>query len=250
MDVSETEAIILSCKDYGESDRIIAFYSETAGSLKGIAKGARRSKKRFVHAFEPSSLVKLTYRSRKGLVWMEACKLLEPHLSLRSDLRRWGYGALISEIMLEMVPEGEPQPELFSLLKETLDQLVKTRDPLNVVLLFLLRFLHIMGYLPALEKCEVCHRPLESAKHWWWRTSQGALACREHRRTDTDVFRLDLGTLVLIHQSRRFSLTKIWRLHFLQQRKVPLLHALLGMIREHIKKDLKSLRLLEQLGST
>jgi len=249
MDVSETEAIILTCRDYGESDRLIAFYGETAGRLKGIAKGARRSKKRFVHSFEPCSLVNMTYRVRKGLVWIEACKLLEPFLSLRTDLKRWGYAGLLSEVVLEMAPEGEPQPELFSLFKLTLDRLVKTRDPLNVVLLFLLRFLHIMGYLPALEGCKVCGRPLRSATHWWWAISQGDLACPDHHRAGVDLFRLDLGTLVLIQQSRRSSLAGIWRFHFMQQRKIPLLNGLIGCIREHIRKDLKSLRLLEQLGS-
>jgi DNA repair protein RecO (recombination protein O) len=249
MDVSETEAIILNCRDYGESDRIIAFYGETSGMLRGIAKGARRSKKRFVHTFEPCSVVRLTYRARKGLVWIEACNLIEPHLNLRADLTRWGQAALISEIMLEMVPEGEPQPELFALLKQTLDQLVKTRDAVNVVLLFLLRFLHVMGYLPALERCEVCHRPLKMANYWWWRINQGSLVCTEHRQAEGDRLQLDLGTLVLIQQSRRFSLTHMWRLHFSQYRKVPLVNALLGWIRELLRKDLKSLRLLDQLAS-
>jgi len=249
MNVFETEAIILNCKDHGESDRLIAFYGEIAGRLKGIAKGARRSKKRFVHTFEPCSLVRLTYRARKGLVWIEACSLLEPHLGLRADLKRWGYAALVSEIVLEMVPEGESQPELFALLKDTLDQLVITMDPLNVVLLFLLRFLHVMGYLPSLERCEVCHRPLKSSNYWWWHVSQGVLACSEHHPTDVDRLRLDLGTLVLIHQTRSFSLTKIWRLRISQHRKVPLLNALLDWVREHIKKDLRSLRLLDQLQS-
>jgi DNA repair protein RecO (recombination protein O) len=247
MDVSETEAIVLSCKDYAESDRIIAFYSEVAGKLMGIAKGARRSKKRFVHTFEPCSLVKLTYRARKGLVWVDACTLLEPYLCLRADLQRWGYAALVSEIVMGMAPEGQPEPELHALLKQTLDHLVTTRDPVNVVLLFLLRFLHIMGYLPSLERCEVCHRPLKSATHWWWRMSQGALACSEHPRMDGDRVRLDLGTLVLVNQSRSFPLAKIWRLHFLQQRKEPLLNALLDWVRDHTRKDIKSLRLLEQL---
>jgi len=249
MDVTETKAIILNCRDYGESDRIIAFYGESAGMLSGIAKGARRSKKRFVHAFEPCSVVRLTYRARRGLVWIDACSLLEPHLDLRKDLKRWGQAALISEIILEMVPEGEPEPELFSLLKQTLDQLVTTRDPVNVVLLFLLRFLHVMGYLPSLEQCEVCHRPLKTAHYWWWRINQGTLVCTEHRQADGDRLQLDLGTLVLIHQSRRFSLANIWRLHFSQYRKVPLFNALLGWVRDHIKKDLKSMRLLDQLGS-
>jgi DNA repair protein RecO (recombination protein O) len=251
MNVFETEAIILSCKDHGESDRLIAFYGEIAGRLKGIAKGARRSKKRFVHTFEPCSLVRLTYRVRKGLVWIEACSLLEPHLGLRAELKRWGYAALVSEIVLEMVPEGESQPELFSLLKGTLDQMAVTTDLLNVVLLFLLRFLHLMGYLPLLERCIVCHRPLRSSTYWWWQVHQGILVCSEHHPNPTDEnrLRLDLGTLVLIHQSRSFPLTRIWRLRVSQHRKVPLLNALLGSVREHIGKDLRSLRLLDQLQS-
>ena len=249
MDVAETEAIVLSCRDYRESDRLIAFYSESAGNLRGIAKGARRSKKRFVHVFEPCSVVRLTYRVRKGLVWIEAGSLVEPHLSLRTDLMRWGYAALISEIVLEMAPEGEPQAELFMLLRSSLDHLVTSRDPVNVVLLFLLRFLHIMGYLPSLERCEVCRRPVSSATQWWWQMDRGVLACPDHRLHDGDGVPLDLGTLALIQQSRRFSITKIWRLRFLQHRKAPLLHALLGWVRDHLHKDLKSLRLLEQLGT-
>lgn len=250
MIVSETEAIVLNCRDYGESDRILAFYTEGGGSLRGIAKGARRSRKRFAHTFEPGSLVSLTYRVRRGLVWIEAGKLLEPHLGLRTDLLRWGYAALVSELVLELVPEGEPQPDLFLLLRLTLDHLVTSRDPLNVVLLFLLRFLHIMGYLPSLEKCGVCHRPLNSGTHWWWRMNQGDLTCSQHRQLDRNGFQLDLGMLALIHQARRYAVAKIWRLHFLQHRKAPLLDALLGWIREHLGKDLKSLRLLEQLGTS
>jgi DNA repair protein RecO (recombination protein O) len=249
MNVFETEAIILNSKDHGESDRLIIFYGEIAGRFRGIAKGARRSRKRFVHSFEPCSLVRLTYRVRKGLVWIEACSLLEPHLGLRAELKKWGYAALVSEIVLEMVPEGESQPELFSLLKGTLEQMAVTMDPLNVVLLFLLRFLHVMGYLPSLESCVVCNRPLRSSNYWWWQVHQGILVCPEHHPADGNRLRLDLGTLVLIHQSRSFPLTRIWRLRVSQHRKVPLLNGLLDSIREHIKKDLRSLRLLDQLQS-
>lgn len=249
MDVAETEAIVLSCRDYGESDRIIAFYAESAGNLRGIAKGARRSRRRFVHTFEPGSVVRLSYRLRKGLVWIEAGSLLEPHLSLRADLVRWGYAALVCEIVLEMVPEGEPQTELFLLLRTSLDHLVTTKDPVNVVLLFLLRFLHLMGYLPSLKECGVCRRPLSPATQWWWQMQQGLLTCADHRLRNGEGILLDLGTLALIHQCRRFSISKIWRLRFSQHRKAPLMRALLGWVREHLRKDLKSLRLLEQLGT-
>ena len=78
MRILDTEAIILSASDYGESDRLITFLTRSSGKLKGIAKGARRSQKRFVHSFEPFSVVALQYRERSAasLMWVEACKLL------------------------------------------------------------------------------------------------------------------------------------------------------------------------------
>lgn len=48
-----TEAIVLRLLDYGESDRIVTFYTAGFGKLRGIARGARRSRKRFANALEP-----------------------------------------------------------------------------------------------------------------------------------------------------------------------------------------------------
>lgn len=242
-----TEAIILNTEDYGESDRLISFYAGTGGKLKGIAKGARKSRKRFVHAFEPCSLVEVTCREGKSLAWIDACKLLEPHLELRTDVVRWGFAALLTEIILEMVPEGETQPEVFSLLKGALEHLAEDRDPLNVVLLFVFRFLDLMGYLPALDGCSICRTPLTNSTTWFWRAGRGQLVCPAHRPAIEDYIKLDLGTLVLIHRARTFMLEKIWRLRFGREKKSALLDCLLNWIRGQIQKNLKSLRLIEQV---
>jgi DNA repair protein RecO (recombination protein O) len=248
MQVVESEAVVLQVRDYGESDRLVSFYTASGGKQRGIARGARNSRKRFVHAFEPCSVVALVYRERKSLLWIESCQLLEPHLSLRAELNRWGYAALVSEIILEMAPDGESQPDLFLLFKETLERLTYGKDPLNVLLLFVLRFLHVMGYLPAMEQCCVCQRTVGSGRYWWWGMREGLLTCPKHLPANPDGLKLDLGMLVLIQQSRRLPLAGLWRLHFLQHQKSPLLHGLLDWVRSQIRKDLKSLRLLEQLS--
>lgn len=249
MRIFTTEAIILNTEDYGESDRLISFYAGTGGRLRGIAKGARKSSKRFVHAFESCSFVELTYRERKSLVWIEACKLVEPNLALRTEVERWGYAALLSEIILEMAPEGENQPEIFWLLRGAIEQLACDRDSPNVVLLFMVRFLDLMGYLPALDGCVVCRRAIESSTTWFWRPGTGMLACPEHRPSQEGCMKLDLGTLVLIHHVRTVALDKIWRLRFGREKKTALLNCLLNWIRSHIQKNLKSLRVLEQVRS-
>lgn len=249
MHVQETEAIILRTSDYGESDRLVTFYTRSGGKLRGIAKGARRSRKRFVHAFETCSLVELGYKERKSLIWIESCKLLEPYLALRTDIERWGYAALVSEIMTELVPEGEPQEELFELFKEVLGQLSENKDPLNTVILFFIKFLDMMGYLPALEGCSLCRRPLQQATCWWWQIHEGTLVCPDHLPVPVSYLMLDLGTLTLIRQARQLSLDKMWRLHVRQEKKTPLLQTLLEWVHVQMKKDLKSLKLLEQVRS-
>lgn len=242
----ETEAVILQVRDYAESDRLIWFYSHTGGKRQGLAKGAKRSRRRFVHTFEPFSIVVLAYRERRSLLWVEACRLVDPIEKLRTDVHRWGYAALISEIMIEMVPEGEPQPELFVLLKQALEQLSVVRDPVNAMLLFFVRFLHLMGYLPDLDRCGLCRRPLMSDRRWWWRIHEGTLSCSRHLGHE-DALLLDLGTLVLFQKCRSVSLPEMWRLHFLQRMKLPLLNGLLDWVRWQIGKGLKSARMLRQL---
>ena len=56
----DTEAIVLDCRDHGESDKIVTFFCLDAGRLAGIAKGANRSKRRFVNKLELFSSLQLT----------------------------------------------------------------------------------------------------------------------------------------------------------------------------------------------
>ncbi len=239
----------MNTRDYGESDRLITFYARNGGKVSGIAKGARRSKKRFANVFEPCSVVEVAYKERRSLVWIDACKLREPFLDLRTEIARWGYAALVSEVILEMIPEGESQEEIYFLLEETLKRLSQARDSLNVVLLFLIRFFGIGGCLPELDECHVCKRAFKERRYWWWRVNEGELLCPEHgsmRETDLE---LDVGTLILIGRIRELPLDKIWRLRIRQDLKHPILNTLTGWARFQIGKDLKTLKLLRQVRS-
>ena len=249
MNTVETEAIILSTRDHGESDRLISFISKSGGRLRGFAKGARRSRRRFVHSFEPFSVVELKYQERKGGLWIESSKLLEPFLGLRCDLERWSYAALATELVLELVPEGEPNGEVFPLLKETYLRLSEDRDSLNVLLLFLFRFLDVMGYLPALDGCALCGKPAADGTRWTWAVGKGLFTCSDHRPQGQDHISLDLGTVMLIRKARQLPLERMWRLYFTRDKRSSLLDVLLDWVREHIRKDLSTLRMLRQLES-
>ncbi len=248
MKTFETDAIVLSARDHGESDRLVTFHSARFGTLRGIAKGARRSRKRFANVFEPCSLVSLECRERNSYIWIEGCKLVEPYLPMRTDIEKWSYAALFSEIILEMVPAGEPHPGPFLLHKETLDRLGSDKDPQNVLLVALLRFQLLMGYMPAMDGCAICQCRLKAAKQWFWQAAQGKLVCQDHFCSNNSGYiALDMGTLALIHYLRKIPLEKIWRLRMRHEMKTPLLRGLLDWFAYHTGKQIQSIKVLEQI---
>lgn len=247
MKIFETDAIVLSTRDHGESDRLVMFHSAKFGRLRGIAKGARKSKKRFSNVFEPCSLVSLECRERNSYIWIEACKLVEPYMPMRADIEKWGYAALFSEIILEMVPEGEPHPGPFLLHKETLERLERDKDPQNVLLLSMLRFQILMGHMPALDECGICRCSLKAATNWFWQPADGKLLCGNHFCPDSSYISVDTGTLALINFMREIPLDKIWRLRMRREMRAPLLTGLLDWFCHHARKEIKSIRVLEQI---
>ncbi|MEJ2233911.1 MAG: DNA repair protein RecO [Syntrophobacterales bacterium] len=250
MAIRRDEAIILRTRDYSESDRLITFFSRNQGQLTGIAKGARRSKKRFVHTLEPCSHVAVTYMDRRtsGLVRLDASELKNAFTALRSDIARLGYASLSCEIVLHMSPERQANATLFALLCQYLEQLELGAEPENISLLFQTRMLHLSGYGPNLQGCMLCDRRLRAGKNWFFSIFQGGLVCKDHKHGQQP-YPVSLGTVMLLRQAQQLPLAKLWRLRFQRQSRQECRFLLIDLVRHYLEKDLKSLKLLYQIGA-
>ncbi|UCG14694.1 MAG: DNA repair protein RecO [Deltaproteobacteria bacterium] len=250
MVIRKNEAIILRSRDYSESDRLITFFTKSNGRLTGIAKGARRSKKRFVHSLEQLSYVTIAYadRSTSGLVRIDASELRSAFTGLRGDLARLGYASLSCEMVLEISPERQSNSALFSLLLQYLHQLEQGADPENTSLLFQVRMLSLSGYAPNFQTCVFCGQEAYSGKNWYVSIAEGGLLCTAHPGIH-GTYPLSVGTVMLLRRAQQTSLTKLWRLRFDRKSREGCRVFLLDLIRHHLEKDLKSLKLLRQIGA-
>jgi DNA repair protein RecO (recombination protein O) len=248
MTTQETDAFILRAQDLGEADRLITFYAMEGGKLRGLAKGARRSRKRFVNVFEPCSLVRLEYREKKSMVWIEACKLVDPHLALRADVGKWACGALVCELVLQLLPEGESQNELFPLLRQSMWQVAGERFPVNAVLIFLCRLMVILGYMPAISHCRICGKMLRDDRCWGWDPTKGILLCSEHRSTSSSLISIDAGSLMVIEGVRNLPLESIWRLQFSSSRRLGLVRSLLNWVSHHSGRSFSAMKVIDQIS--
>ena len=64
MTSKKIKAVVLKVSDLGESDKIVTFYSREYGKVAGVAKGAKKSKKRFSNKLEIFSLLDILYAGR------------------------------------------------------------------------------------------------------------------------------------------------------------------------------------------
>lgn len=155
-----SEAIVLRHTDYGEADRIVTFYTRDVGVLRGFARHARSSRKRFGAALESFAQVRLMWVAGRGerLASLREAELLDLRPVLRRRLDALALGAYGCELVEELFGDGAPHPEVFDLLRAFLDVLSicsSERLP-DVRLLLEMRLLRAAGYVPHLLHCSEC----------------------------------------------------------------------------------------------
>ena len=65
MPVYTSEALILRTYKLGEADRIVVFLTRDRGKKRGVAKGARRVRSKFIGALEPMTRAGVAYYERE-----------------------------------------------------------------------------------------------------------------------------------------------------------------------------------------
>jgi DNA repair protein RecO (recombination protein O) len=136
------DALILRTYKLGEADRIVVFLTRDRGKKRGVAKGARRQRSRFVGALEPMTEVRVAYFEREGreLVGLNYAETVRSPLAYVGPPRRAGsasadppagdgtsagehieYVAYFAELIDECAQEADADDRLFRLGTSMLD---------------------------------------------------------------------------------------------------------------------------------
>ena len=90
MPLKESEAVVLRTYPMREADLLVTLFTRTEGKIKGVARSAKKSKKRFGGALEPLTVVRVYWeqRERHELNRIDSCEVLESPLSSTVDYSR------------------------------------------------------------------------------------------------------------------------------------------------------------------
>ncbi len=172
-------SIIMRVSDFGESDLLITFFTPDKGKIKGIAKGARRSRARFVNCLDIFSLVNLEYSQKKkdSLHFLHSGKLMDAFPGLRKDYSTLIKASYMIELTELLSPWHLPDEKMFNLLKVSLDTLSRGSSAHTVHVFFEMAAMAIGGYSINTDKCCICGRRYMGQGTAVFRPDTGGIAC-------------------------------------------------------------------------
>ena len=198
----------------GEADKLVTLLTARKGKVKAVAKGARRTRSRFGAALEPFTHCHVILFDKKPtvLMRMNQADTVRPFMRIREDLDRIGAAARMVQLASAILPEGEANPQIFSLLLAGLGEVEKSDHLEWLVRVFEIRCLKHAGYQARLDHCLICHHELDS-KPVYFSPKNGGTLCAACARTVTDPLEhLSAGTVGLLRLAARMNWAGLFRL--------------------------------------
>jgi DNA repair protein RecO (recombination protein O) len=179
MGLHKDEAIILSKRAYGESDKIMRLFTLSSGKISAIAKGAGKSQKRFMNTLEPFNHIRVEYfeKQARGMVRIDNADIIETGSGMETSLKKVSTAAFFVEFADRLTKERETNTALFYGLKDILARLKHNEFAYTDILHHEFKILEILGYMPNFNGCVYCGKVIPDEYKVHFSSERGGVLC-------------------------------------------------------------------------
>jgi DNA repair protein RecO (recombination protein O) len=246
MALMESEAVVLRTYPLREADLLVTLFTRAEGKVRGVARSAKKSKRRFGGALEPLTHVRAFYdvRERAELVRLDACEVLESPLATEVSYVRAVALAHVAELLDELLPDREANDAIFRLTLSILHAL-RGSDVWMPVTYFDLWLTRLVGFLPELEECIVCGRTLNGSRAYFHALADG-LTCPDDKRLASS--EISAESRLLAARMFRAPVESFTETVWPKTQGADLRKFLIQILQRHIEKKLVTAGMLEKGG--
>jgi DNA repair protein RecO (recombination protein O) len=246
MALKESEAIVLRTYPLREADLLVTLFTRAEGKVKGVARSAMKSKRRFGGALEPLTYVRAFYedRERQELARLESCEVLESPLATVVSYPRAVALGHVAELMDQLLPDREANDTVFRLVLSVLAALRGT-DVWMPVTYFQLWMTRLIGYLPDLSECIVCGRTLNGDRAFFHVLADGIMCADDKRLASSEI---SAESRQLAARMFRAPVESFAGTPWPKTQAADLRKFLIQILQRHIEKKLVTAGMLEKIG--
>jgi DNA repair protein RecO (recombination protein O) len=244
MALKESEAIVLRTYPLREADLLVTLFTRVEGKVRGVARSAKKSKRRFGGALEPMTYVRAFYdvRERQELARLDACEVLESPMASKVSYARAVALGHLAELLDELLPDREANDAIFRLTLSVLHVLTGP-EVWMAVTYFDLWLTRLVGFLPELTECIVCGRSLSGGRAYFHALADG-LMCPEDKRLASS--EISTESRMLAAQMLRSPVESFSGMPWPKAQGADLRKFLIQILQRHIEKKLVTAGMLEK----
>jgi len=244
MALRESEAIVLRSYPLREADLLVTLFTRVEGKVRGVARSAKKSKRRFGGALEPLTYVRAFYdvRERQELARLDSCEVLESPLAAEVSYARAVALGHIAELLDELLPDREANDAIFRLTLSVLHVLsgAEIWMPVTYFELWLTR---LVGFLPELTECLACGRSLNGSRAYFHALADGLMCADDKRLASSEI---SAESRALAAQMFRASVDSFAEVPWPRAQGADLRKFLIQILQRHLEKKLVTAGMLEK----
>jgi DNA repair protein RecO (recombination protein O) len=246
MALKESEAIVLRTYPLRESDLLVTLFTRVEGKVKGVARAAMKSRRRFGGALEPLTYVRVFYddRERRDLARLDSCEVIESPMATEVSYARAAALAHVAELLDELMPDREASDAVFRLSLAVLQELrgVSLWMALTYFELWMTR---LMGFLPELSECLVCGNALDGSRAFYHALADG-LVCIDDKQIASS--ELSPESRKIAAQMLRSRVSEFSGIDWPKAVGADLRKFLLQILERHVEKKFVTAGMLEKIS--
>ncbi len=240
----QTEAILLTARDWGAADRVVTLFSREFGIVTFMAYGARKAKSKLGGSLQAFTHLHLAIGCGKGMDSIKQCEVQTSFREIREDLTRLAYANFIAELTTGLWPEHQAEEEVYNRLLAILG-LLAVRNPRIAALVGAWQLMVLAGFQPEYRLCALCGRKLALPAGFSYAAGGGL--CAQCNAPDSMAF--NQSDQEFLHQLLTVDINNPG--HFAVSAKI-LASAeklLYGFVRHQLERPLKSLAFIDQINA-
>jgi DNA repair protein RecO (recombination protein O) len=244
-----TPAIVLRRVVYAEADLVVTLLGSETGRVSALARGARKSSRRFAGGLGMAATGEARLRERAGadLMILESFDAQDDRAGLAMDIAKAAHAAYAIELCDRLCPPRQAEKSVFAWLDEFLARLTAGSATAERLRVFELGLLRGLGIGPSLDRCVVCDRGELGEEDVRWHPDRGGVVCRKcSGRGDL----MSGGTRRELERLANTPLAAAEGTALDRDIGANCRRAVLALLREHVHGPLRSLDFIEKMSSS
>lgn len=159
MTVGPALGVVLKTTPLRESDLLVSLYTDVFGRVSAVARGARRSQRRFAGTLSLLVLAKVDLgRKPRGDLWsLETAEVVRDWTHLATDVVAVAHASYVAELVGALLPTEAPEPHVLEIIVALWDAMADGGPSPGALRAVELGLLEVAGHRPAIDECAVCN---------------------------------------------------------------------------------------------